>query len=80
MALYPGLRRGEFSDSGGAAVDLDGGRLEVVQTLQRVDGRPEPRGYFGALAVEGDAASVRVLPWSPLHGVTRGHQARTARR
>src|SRR4051794_35523784 len=41
---------------------------------------PVPRGYFGALAVEGEAASVRVLPWSPLHGVTRGHQARTARR
>src|SRR4051794_39276561 len=37
-------------------------------------------GYFGALTVEGEAASVRVLPCSPLQGVTRGHQARTARR
>ena len=33
-----------------------------------------------ALAVEGEAASVRVLPWSPSQGVSRGHQPRTARR
>jgi hypothetical protein len=41
---------------------------------------PVPGGYFGALAAEGEAAAVRVLSWSALHGVTRGHQARTARR
>jgi hypothetical protein len=41
---------------------------------------PVPPGYLAALAVEGEAASVRVLPWSPSQGVSRGHQPRTARR
>lgn len=41
---------------------------------------PVPPGYLAALAVEGEAASVRVLRWSPSQGVSRGHQPRTARR
>jgi phosphopantetheinyl transferase len=41
---------------------------------------PVPPGYLAAPAVEGEAASVRVLPWSPSQGVSRGHQPRTARR
>jgi 4'-phosphopantetheinyl transferase len=41
---------------------------------------PVPPGYLAALAVEGEAASARVLPWSPSQGVSRGHQPRTARR
>ena len=38
LALYLGLRRGELLGLRWADVDLDVGRLEVVQTLQRVDG------------------------------------------
>jgi hypothetical protein len=41
---------------------------------------PVPPGYLAAPAVEGEAASVRVPPWSPSQGVSRGHQPRTARR
>jgi hypothetical protein len=41
---------------------------------------PVPPGYVAALAVESEAASMRVLPWSPSQGVSRGHQPRTARR
>lgn len=38
LALYLGLRRGELLGLRWADVDLDGGVLEVRQTLQRVDG------------------------------------------
>jgi hypothetical protein len=39
---------------------------------------PVPPGYLAALAVEGEAPSVRVLPWSPSQGISRGHQPRTS--
>jgi integrase len=39
LALYLGLRRGELLGLRWADVDLEVGRLEVVQTLQRVEGR-----------------------------------------
>lgn len=42
--------------------------------------RAVPRGYLDALEADGAAASLRVLPWSPLQGVARGHQPLTARR
>ncbi len=35
-------------------------------------------GYLAAPAVEREDASVRVLPWSPSQGVSRGHQPWTA--
>jgi integrase len=38
LALFLGLRRGELLGLRWADVDLDGGKLEVVQTLQRVGG------------------------------------------
>jgi integrase len=38
LAVYLGLRRGELLGLRWRDVDLDKGRLEVVQTLQRVDG------------------------------------------
>ena len=58
-------------DGPAALLDVSGWTLRDV---------PGPPGYLAALAVEGEAASVRVLPWSPSQGVTRGHQPRTARR
>lgn len=39
VALYLGLRRAEVLGLRWADVDLDAGRLEVAQTLQRVEGR-----------------------------------------
>lgn len=39
LALYLGLRRGELLGLRWADVDLDGEKLEVVQTLQRVGGK-----------------------------------------
>ncbi|MGL4176368.1 MAG: tyrosine-type recombinase/integrase [Dermatophilaceae bacterium] len=39
LAVYLGLRRGELLGLRWEDVDLDGGTLRVVQTLQRVDGR-----------------------------------------
>jgi integrase len=38
LALFLGLRRGELLSLRWEDVDLDGGKLEVVQTLQRVGG------------------------------------------
>ena len=66
--------------AGARRVGVDGptAQLDVPGwTLRDV---PVPPGYLVALAVGGEAASVRVLPWSPSQGVSRGHQPRTARR
>ena len=38
LALFLGLRRGELLGLRWQDIDLDGGKLEVVQTLQRVGG------------------------------------------
>ena len=75
-ALGDGLRRplNAFTvtvDRSAALLDAPGWTLRDV---------PVPPGYSPALAVEGGAASVRVPPWSPSQGVSRGHQPRTARR
>ena len=52
---------------------------EVIPPGSMLRDLPVPPGYLAALAVASEAASVRVLPWSPSLGVSRGHQLRTAR-
>jgi hypothetical protein len=58
--------------------DLDG--ADVIAPGWTLRDVPVAPGYLAALAVESEAASVRVLAWSPSQGVSRGHQPRTARR
>jgi integrase len=73
VALYLGLRRGELLGLRWADVDLEIGRLEVVQTLQRVDGRlqfvrPKTR------------RSERTIPLPPVViSALREHRARQAK-
>ena len=76
QALGGGLQRP--LDSFTVTVDVPAALLDAPGWTPR--DVPVPPGYLAALAVEGEAASVRVLPWSPSQGVSRGHQPRTARR
>jgi integrase len=64
LTLYLGLRRAELLGLRWSAVDLDAGTLEVVQTLQRVDGRlcfMPPKTNYSARTVPLPSICVRAL-------------------